>query len=84
MSPYTPLWKRGARGDFLSIILKSPFIPLCQRGIKTPVNEEYSFPHNINKENISYLQETIFGTNNFFNKKGDILNYVIISVCYKI
>jgi hypothetical protein len=39
MYPYTPLWKRGARGDFLSIILKSPFIPLCQRGIKTPVTE---------------------------------------------
>jgi hypothetical protein len=36
---YTPLWKRGARGDFLSIILKSPFIPLCQRGIKTPVTD---------------------------------------------
>jgi len=33
---YPPLWKRGARGDFISIILKSPFIPLCQRGIKTP------------------------------------------------
>jgi hypothetical protein len=39
MYPYTPLWKRGARGDFLSIILKSPFIPLCQRGIKTPETE---------------------------------------------
>jgi hypothetical protein len=39
MYPYTPLWKRGARGDFLSIILKSPFIPLCQRGIKTSVTE---------------------------------------------
>ena len=39
MCPYTPLWKRGARGDFISIILKSPFIPLCQRGIKTPVTE---------------------------------------------
>jgi hypothetical protein len=24
-----PLWKRGARGDFISIILKSPYIPLC-------------------------------------------------------
>ena len=51
MSPYTPLWKRGAGGDFISIILKSPFIPLCppgqrplwvgdQRGIKTPVTEK--------------------------------------------
>jgi hypothetical protein len=39
MYPYPPLWKRGARGDFLSIILKSPFIPLCQRGIKTPETE---------------------------------------------
>jgi hypothetical protein len=39
MHPYTPLWKRGARGDFTSIILKSPFIPLCQRGIKTPETE---------------------------------------------
>ena len=29
MYPYTPLWKRGARGDFISIFLKSPFIPLC-------------------------------------------------------
>jgi hypothetical protein len=29
MYPYTPLWKRGARGDFLRIFLKSPFIPLC-------------------------------------------------------
>ena len=38
ISPYyTPLWKRGARGDFRGIILKSPFIPLCQMGIKTPV-----------------------------------------------
>jgi len=39
MHPYTLLWKRGARGDFTSIILKSPFIPLCQRGIKTPETE---------------------------------------------
>ncbi len=39
MEPYTPLWKRGARGDFIKIILKSPFIPLCQRGIKIPVTE---------------------------------------------
>jgi hypothetical protein len=39
MYPNTPLWKRGARGDFLSIILKSPFIPLCQREIKTPITE---------------------------------------------
>jgi hypothetical protein len=39
MCPYTPLWKRGARGDFISIILKSPFIPLCQRGIKNPETE---------------------------------------------
>jgi hypothetical protein len=31
---YAPLWQRGARGDFISIILKSPYIPLCQRGIK--------------------------------------------------
>jgi hypothetical protein len=37
---YTPLWQRGARGDFLSIILKPPFIPLCQRGIKVPEAEE--------------------------------------------
>ena len=30
----TPLWQRGARGDFKKIIttIKSPFIPLCQRG----------------------------------------------------
>jgi len=39
MYPYTPLWKRGARGDFPIIILKSPFIPLCQRGIKIPITE---------------------------------------------
>ena len=39
MSPHTPLWQRGARGDFISRILKSPFIPLCQRGIKTPETE---------------------------------------------
>jgi hypothetical protein len=39
MCPYTPLWKRGARGDFISTILKSPFIPLCQRGIKNPETE---------------------------------------------
>ena len=39
MYPYIPLWKRGARGDFLGIILKSPFIPLCQRGVKTPETE---------------------------------------------
>jgi hypothetical protein len=31
--------QRGARGDFMSIILKSPFIPLCQRGIKTSETE---------------------------------------------
>jgi len=36
MNPYTPLWKRGARGDFPNIFIKSPLIPLCQRGIKTP------------------------------------------------
>jgi hypothetical protein len=39
MNSYPPLWQRGARGDFTSIILKSPFIPLCQRGIKTTVIE---------------------------------------------
>jgi hypothetical protein len=33
---YIPLWQRGARGDFISIILKSPYITLCQRGIKIP------------------------------------------------
>src|SRR4030042_2200362 len=37
MNSYTPLWKRGGRGDFPNIILKSPYIPLCQRGIKTSV-----------------------------------------------
>ncbi len=36
---YTPLWQRGGRGDFISIILKSPYIPLCQRGIKIPETE---------------------------------------------
>jgi hypothetical protein len=36
---YTPLCQRGARGDFISIILKSPYIPLCQRGIKIPETE---------------------------------------------
>jgi hypothetical protein len=47
---YTPLWKRGVRGDFPNIILKSPSIPLCppgqrplwvgdQRGIKTTITE---------------------------------------------
>jgi len=46
MYPYTPLWKRGARGDFTSIILKSPFIPLCQRGIKTPVTEGLQYVKN--------------------------------------
>jgi hypothetical protein len=34
MNPDTPLWKRGDWGDFPNIILKSPCIPLCQRGIK--------------------------------------------------
>jgi len=24
--------QRGVRGDFIKIILKSPFIPLCQKG----------------------------------------------------
>jgi hypothetical protein len=33
----TPLGKRGVRRDFLNIILKSPFIPLFQRGIKMPI-----------------------------------------------
>jgi hypothetical protein len=28
--------KEGAKGDFTSIILKSPFIPLWQRGMKKP------------------------------------------------
>jgi hypothetical protein len=44
---YTPLWRlfpargrqRGARGDFITIILKSPCIPLCQRGIKILLTE---------------------------------------------
>jgi hypothetical protein len=40
---YTPLWQRGARGDFISIILKSPYIPLCQRGIKIPETEGFPF-----------------------------------------
>ena len=40
---YPPLWERGARGDFISIILKSPFIPLCQRGIKTHETEGLQF-----------------------------------------
>jgi len=31
--------QRGARGDFISIILKSPYIPLYQRGIKTTETE---------------------------------------------
>jgi hypothetical protein len=35
MNLNTPLWKRGARGDFISIILKSPFIPFS-KGIKIP------------------------------------------------
>jgi hypothetical protein len=38
---YTPLWQRGARGDFISIILKSPYIPLWQRGIKILETEGY-------------------------------------------
>jgi hypothetical protein len=37
INDYAPLWKRGERGDFTNIILKSPIIPLCQRGIKTPL-----------------------------------------------
>ena len=38
--PLIPLFgKEGARGDFIRISLKSPFIPLCQRGIKTPESE---------------------------------------------
>jgi hypothetical protein len=37
--PYSPLWQRGARGDFIGVILKSPFIPLCQWGIKIPETE---------------------------------------------
>jgi hypothetical protein len=36
---YPSLAKRG-RGDFPNIFLKSPFIPLCQRGIKKTVTEE--------------------------------------------
>jgi len=43
MDPNTPLWKRGGRGDFINIILKSPFIPLCQRGIKIPITEGLLF-----------------------------------------
>ncbi len=39
MYSYPPLWKRGARGDFLDIIIKSPLIPLCQRGTKALVTE---------------------------------------------
>jgi len=31
--------QRGARGDFISIILKSPYIPLYQKGIKTTETE---------------------------------------------
>jgi hypothetical protein len=39
MNSNTPLWKRGGRGDFPNIILKSPYVPLCQRGTKTTVTE---------------------------------------------
>jgi outer membrane lipoprotein len=30
---FSPLWQRGARGDFLIIVMKSPLVPLCKRGI---------------------------------------------------
>jgi polysaccharide deacetylase 2 family uncharacterized protein YibQ len=32
MNSHTPLWKRGARGDFINIILKSPLSPFAKRG----------------------------------------------------
>ena len=38
MYPYTPLWKRGARGGFLRIILKSPFIAPLPKGDKNTYN----------------------------------------------
>jgi hypothetical protein len=39
MNSYPPLWQRGARGDFTNIFLKSPFIPLFQRGIRTTITK---------------------------------------------
>jgi hypothetical protein len=44
MNSYSPLWQRGVRGDFVNIFFKSPFIPLCQRGIKTSINKELESP----------------------------------------
>jgi hypothetical protein len=43
---YSPLWQRGVRGDFIKkLFVKSPFIPLCQRGRlekgKIIYNKEY-------------------------------------------
>jgi len=37
--------QRGERGDFTNIILKSPYIPLCQRGIKVQVTEGLPLLH---------------------------------------
>ncbi len=31
---FPPLWKRGARGDFFNVILKSPFNPPLPKGDK--------------------------------------------------
>jgi hypothetical protein len=36
---YTPLRKRGARGDFPSIFLKSPFYPPLPKGDKKTITE---------------------------------------------
>jgi len=37
--PISPSLEKRGKGRFLNIIIKSPFIPLCQRGIKTTETE---------------------------------------------
>jgi len=38
MYPYTPLWKRGARGDFLRDNFKIPLYPPLPKGDKNTCN----------------------------------------------
>src|SRR4030067_3404799 len=67
--------QRGARGDFLSIILKSPFIPLCQRGIKTPITEGLQQTRNSNFEiqNCFYFGHLNFGHSDLFRVSNFVL-----------
>ncbi len=69
----SPLWKRGARGDFINAVeplfLKSPFIPLCQRGrlifscsfvsqklISIPVHREITWFEKSSIQRLHFLQ----------------------------